>query len=91
MTDTISIRINGDTVQVASGISVAAAIALAGYTFTRISVSGQHRAPVCGMGICQECRVSINGRTQQLACQTLCQENMYIQLACLTTASVVIA
>lgn len=78
MTDSISISINGQLLQVASGISVAAAIALAGHTFSRISVSGQRRAPVCGMGICQECRISINGRTQQLACQTLCQDNMCV-------------
>ncbi|MFZ6750703.1 (2Fe-2S)-binding protein [Undibacterium sp. Ren11W] len=90
MTDTISIRIDGQILQVASGISVAAAIALAGHTFSRISVSGQPRAAVCGMGICQECRVSINGRAQQLACQTLCQENMQIQLAKPAAASEVL-
>lgn len=38
----------------------------------------QPRAPFCGMGICQECRVTING-LRRLACQTLCQAGMRIE------------
>ncbi len=46
---------------------------------TRRSVSGQLRAPLCGMGVCQECRVTINGRAHVLSCQTLCQPGMDVQ------------
>ncbi|WP_181574740.1 2Fe-2S iron-sulfur cluster-binding protein, partial [Serratia quinivorans] len=44
----------------------------------RISVTGQPRAAFCGMGICQECRVTVNG-LRRLACQTLCQPGMRIE------------
>jgi succinate dehydrogenase/fumarate reductase-like Fe-S protein len=44
----------------------------------RVSVAGQPRAPFCGMGICQECRVAIDGR-RRLACQTVCGEGMRVE------------
>lgn len=37
-----------------------------------------NRVPLCGMGVCQECRVTING-LRRLACQTLCQAGMRIE------------
>jgi sarcosine oxidase subunit alpha len=36
------------------------------------------RTAVCGMGICFECRVTINGITHQLACQTPVVAGMHI-------------
>ena len=74
-----SVTINDEIVVVNAGISVAAAIALSGSAVTRISVTGQPRAPVCGMGICMECRVTIDGMAHQLACQTLCLDGMQIK------------
>jgi hypothetical protein len=78
MPDTVSLYINGRKINVASGLSVAAAIALLGSPVTRISVSGTPRAPLCGMGICQECRVTIDGQPHQLACQSVCETGMHI-------------
>lgn len=69
---------DGRALSVAEGTSVAAALALAGDGCTRTSVSGQRRAPLCGMGICQECRVTIDGR-RRLACQTLCRDGMNVR------------
>ena len=74
----ISITIDDQRVDVNAGISVAAAIALSGNPVTRTSVTGQPRAPVCGMGICMECRVTIDGQAHQLACQILCLDGMRI-------------
>ena len=45
---------------------------------TRQSPSGA-RGPCCGMGVCQECRVQINGQVM-LACITPVEPNMEIQL-----------
>ncbi|PZP23101.1 MULTISPECIES: (2Fe-2S)-binding protein [Pseudomonas] len=70
--------LDGRPLRVADGTSVAAALALGGDGCTRTSVSGQRRAPLCGMGICQECRVSIDG-VRRLACQTLCREGMRVE------------
>ncbi|EKI0253037.1 (2Fe-2S)-binding protein [Enterobacter asburiae] len=75
---TLSIVIDGEPCDVPAGSSVAAALALAGNGVTRSSVSGERRAPFCGMGVCQECRVTVNGR-RMLACQTECQPDMVIE------------
>lgn len=75
---TLMLNIDGEPYRVPVGISVAAALSLCGADRCRLSVSLQPRAPFCGMGICQECRVTINGR-RRLACQTLCQPDMRIE------------
>jgi D-hydroxyproline dehydrogenase subunit gamma len=75
MAESITLTIDGRGTTVAAGSTVAAAIA----GVTRRSVSGQLRAPLCGMGVCQECRVTINGRAHVLSCQTLCQSGMDVQ------------
>jgi predicted molibdopterin-dependent oxidoreductase YjgC len=77
----ITLTVDGKDIQVASGSSVAAAVARAGAqagTVTRRSVTGQPRGPLCGMGICQECRVTIDGCAHRLACQTLCAPGMRV-------------
>jgi len=71
------LTVNGRALRVAIGTSVAAALALGDDGSSRTSVSGQRRAPLCGMGICQECRVTIDG-LRRLACQTLCHEGMQV-------------
>lgn len=70
--------LDGRPLHVAEGTSVAAALALGGDGCSRTAVGGQRRAPLCGMGICQECRVTIDGR-RRLACQTLCREGMRVE------------
>jgi len=70
--------VDGRSVRVAAGTSVAAALAQDGDGVARHSVSGQPRAPLCGMGICQECRLRVDGQTR-LACQTVCEDGMHIQ------------
>lgn len=74
----IELCLNGRGLLVATGTTVAAALALGGDGTSRTSVSGQRRAPLCGMGICQECRVTIDGQ-RRLACQTLCREGMQVE------------
>ncbi|KJJ96023.1 (2Fe-2S)-binding protein [Pseudomonas sp. 21] len=70
--------LDGRPLRVAAGTTVAAALAQGGDGTTRTSVSGQRRAPLCGMGVCQECRVSIDGQ-RRLACQTLCRDGMQVE------------
>ena len=74
---TVQIAVNGVPQQVPAGTSVAAALAQQPPGTTRTSVSGEARAPLCGMGVCHECRVRIQGRIR-LACQTVCAEGMAI-------------
>ncbi|MEO5796796.1 MAG: (2Fe-2S)-binding protein [Rhodoferax sp.] len=75
----MNLQINGQAVAVPVGCSVAAALAIAGNGVARTSVNGEPRAPLCGMGICQECRVSING-VRRLACQTTCSADMRVEV-----------
>lgn len=74
----IELSLDGCSLGVAPGTTVAAALAQGGDGSSRTSVSGQRRAPLCGMGICQECRVTIDGQ-RRLACQTLCREGMQVE------------
>ena len=78
MSEGITLRINGRTLIVPQGTVVAAAVALAGETRFRRSVVGEPRSPLCGMGICLECRVTINGQTHSRSCQTLCEPGMEV-------------
>ncbi len=79
MPDEVKISVNGKPVKIPTGTVVAAAIALAGITRFRGSVSGQPRGPLCGMGICMECRVTINGQANCRSCLVVCAEGMEIQ------------
>jgi len=75
----VSIHINGQMYEVTEATSVAAALINANLPHTRTSVSGEHRFALCGMGVCQECRVQVNGSQHVLACQTFCESGMEIQ------------
>ncbi len=79
MPEQIQLRVNGKTISVAAGTVVAAALARAGQSRFRRSIGGEPRGPLCGMGICMECRVTINGFTHARSCQTLCEQGMEVQ------------
>ncbi|MGH7507472.1 MAG: (2Fe-2S)-binding protein [Longimicrobiales bacterium] len=68
MMASVAIRVDGRTVPVAEGVSVAAALLNAGVHGFRRSITGETRGPLCGMGICFECRVTIDGVAHRRAC-----------------------
>jgi sarcosine oxidase subunit alpha len=74
----VSITVNGVEVSVKQGTTVAAAVLIAGETAFRRSVSGEPRGPLCGMGICYECRVSINDEPHARSCQIPCRAGMRV-------------
>ena len=75
----MNIKINGETCTVVEGTSVAAAILTHGMSTFRQSVDSEPRGPVCGMGICYECRATIAGVTHQRSCMVLCRAGMEIE------------
>jgi sarcosine oxidase subunit alpha len=75
------ITINGDRIAVPEGSTVAAAILASGITAFRRSVTGEARGPVCGMGICYECRVTLDGEPHARSCQILCRDGMVVETA----------
>ena len=70
------IMVDGRAVAVPEGTTVAAAILLAGLSTFRRSVRGEARGPLCGMGICFECRATVNGHPHRRTCQTACRDGM---------------
>jgi aerobic-type carbon monoxide dehydrogenase small subunit (CoxS/CutS family) len=45
----------------------------------RVAPSGVRRQPLCGMGVCGECRVTVDGRAHRLGCQVACVDGMEIR------------
>lgn len=76
----VAIEVDGRALEVAEGTTVAAAVALAGTSGFRRGVrTGRPRGPVCGMGICFECRVTVNGIPHVRSCMALCAPGMEIE------------
>lgn len=73
-----TININKTLISVEPGTTVAAAILNAGVDHFRTSVTGSERGPLCGMGICFECRVTINGISNQRSCTLLAENGMEV-------------
>lgn len=78
-TESVMLRVNGAEVFVPNGATVAAAVYAAGVTRFRRSVTGEPRGPLCGMGICFECRVTIDGRAHARSCQIICGDGMDVR------------
>ncbi|MCF7956557.1 MAG: (2Fe-2S)-binding protein [Phycisphaerae bacterium] len=78
MSDYVKVKINGEPVSVSPLTVVATAIASEGITRFRRSVTGKPRTALCGMGVCFECRVTINGQPNIRSCQVLCEDGMEI-------------
>ncbi len=79
MVDAVKLSVNGVAVSVPVGAMVSTAVAMAGAIAYRKSVSGEPRGPLCGMGICFECRVTIDSRAHCRSCQVVCQPGMEVR------------
>ena len=79
MAEIITLSVDGVSVTVPRGAMISAAVAAAGVSAFRKSVTGEPRGPLCGMGICFECRVTVNGRAHVRSCQVLCEAGMEVQ------------
>jgi sarcosine oxidase subunit alpha len=77
----VQLTVNGKSVSVLEGATVAAAVLISGTCSFRRSVTGEPRGPLCGMGICYECRVTIDGAPHARSCQILCRPGMQVLTA----------
>lgn len=77
----ITLNINNREVSVDEGTSVAVAVLSVGSDSFRASITGSTRGPLCGMGICFECRVAINGIQHQRSCTLLAENGMEVETA----------
>lgn len=78
MPEPVRVSINGTPVAVPNGTTVAAAVLRSGVANFRRSVSAEARGPLCGIGICFECRLTVNGNPHVKSCQVLCKAGMEI-------------
>ena len=79
MTAAVSIVVDGVRVAAEEGTTVAAALMNAGIDRFRESVSGKPRGPLCAMGICHECRVTIGGIAHRRSCLVTVAPGMEIE------------
>ena len=70
----IRLTINGHAIDVPEGTTVAAAVMRAGVIGFR-----RGRGALCGMGVCFECRLTLNGRAHERSCQILCEPGMEVR------------
>ena len=75
---TVRITVDGRAVDVPADDTLAAALLNAGVRAFRVSPTGYPRAPLCGMGTCFECRVTIDGVPHRRACLEPVRDGMRV-------------
>ncbi|WP_431300233.1 2Fe-2S iron-sulfur cluster-binding protein [Tabrizicola sp. BL-A-41-H6] len=72
--EAIRFSFDGRSLTARPGQSVAAALTEAGQRVFRQTAKGASRGMFCGMGVCQDCLVTVDGAPNQRACVTLATE-----------------
>jgi D-hydroxyproline dehydrogenase subunit gamma len=74
----VSITVDGSAVSVPDGMTLTAALLWAGVRAVGVNaVNGEPRGAFCGMGVCFECEITVNGRTVR-ACLTPAADGMAV-------------
>jgi len=66
----VTLEVDGRSVSARIGDTLASALIAAGVTALRETASGETRGVFCGMGVCNECLVTIDGAESRRACMT---------------------
>ncbi|WP_331770478.1 (2Fe-2S)-binding protein [Embleya sp. NBC_00888] len=74
----VSITLDGRPHTVPSGRSLAAALIATDRPVTRYDRAGRPRAPYCGMGVCFDCVVTVDGTPLVRACQEPVRSGMRV-------------
>lgn len=76
----VTLEIDGQSVAAYEGETIAAVMQALGLrTFRHARKTDEPRGMFCGMGICQECRVTVNGIPNIRACMTSVTSGMVIE------------
>lgn len=75
----ISLFLDGECVSAYEGESVAAVMMVSGHVAMRTTTEGQPRGVFCGMGVCFDCLVVVDGIPNTRACMTWVKEGMQIK------------
>ncbi|MGE5340580.1 MAG: (2Fe-2S)-binding protein [Candidatus Omnitrophota bacterium] len=77
----ITFFVNGKEVDAYKGETLLAALIAAGYKQLKKSpVKGTPRSALCGMGVCFECIVNVNGVPNIRSCMTEVENNMKVEI-----------
>ena len=74
----ITVRYEAQSLPARAGSSIAAALTAAGIRACRQSEAGD-RGLFCGMGVCGECSIEVDGSAGQLACMTAAEDGMRLR------------
>jgi thioredoxin reductase len=77
--EVLAFRFAGRAITCRPGDTVAAALVDAGELGCREAAGGEQRGMFCGMGVCQECVVTIDGRPGRRACMTPARDGMVVE------------
>ena len=77
--DALTFRIDGVPCPAAPGDSIAAALAAADISTLGWRRSGARRGQYCGMGICHDCLMTVDGRRGQRACMVAVENGVSVQ------------
>lgn len=75
----IAFTFDGRPVTARAGQSLAAALTEAGVRAFRETAGGARRGAFCGMGVCQDCLVTVNGAPNRRACMTAAAAGMTVE------------
>jgi aerobic-type carbon monoxide dehydrogenase small subunit (CoxS/CutS family) len=74
------IVVNGAPLTTDRGAALTAALVAAGHWVLRAHpLTGAPRGPLCGMGVCQECEVTVDGQPGTRACLTPVTDGMQVE------------
>jgi thioredoxin reductase len=79
MSERFSFRFEGREIAAQPGMSLAAALAAAGLHDLRDTRGGGGRGLFCGMGVCQDCLVEVDGAPAMRACMTTARPGMEVR------------
>jgi predicted molibdopterin-dependent oxidoreductase YjgC len=79
MSETVQFIFDDTPIVARAGQSVAAALIAAGERCLRIDEAGNPKGVLCGIGVCWECRCSIDGVTNTRACMTAVKPGMVVR------------
>lgn len=75
----VRIMLDGEPAEAHLGESVAAVLMAQGSAMTRTTVRGQPRGVFCGMGVCFDCLVVVDGVPNTRACMTWVRDGMKVE------------
>lgn len=78
--DAVTIIVDGDRVRAYPGETVAGALLAAGHrAWRRTRNNGEARGLFCGMGVCFDCMVTVDGRPHVRVCVTPVEDGMVVE------------